>query len=58
MLESVGADDHAIVTVPNYQSLESVTLSTGAEVSPLRLRVEDDGADRRPRRRLIASRAR
>jgi aspartate/methionine/tyrosine aminotransferase len=41
MLESVGANDHAIVTVPNYQSMESVTLVTGAEVSALKLRPED-----------------
>jgi aspartate/methionine/tyrosine aminotransferase len=35
--ELVGPGDHAVVTVPNYQSMESVTLSTGAEVSGLRL---------------------
>ena len=35
--ELVGPGDHAVVTVPNYQSMESVTLATGAEVSGLRL---------------------
>jgi aspartate/methionine/tyrosine aminotransferase len=33
----VGTGDHAIVTVPNYQSMESVTIATGAEVSGLPL---------------------
>jgi aspartate/methionine/tyrosine aminotransferase len=28
----VGPGDHAIITVPNYQSMESVTIATGAEV--------------------------
>jgi len=36
--ELVGPGEHAIVTVPNYQSMESVTLATGAEVSGLALR--------------------
>jgi aspartate/methionine/tyrosine aminotransferase len=31
----VEAGDHAIVTVPNYQSMESVTIATGADVSGL-----------------------
>ena len=31
--ELVGPGDHAIVTVPNYQSMETLTLRTGAEVS-------------------------
>ena len=31
----VGRGDHAIVTVPNYQSMESVPISTGADVSGL-----------------------
>jgi len=35
--ELAGPGDHAVVTVPNYQSMESVTLATGAEVSGLRL---------------------
>jgi aspartate/methionine/tyrosine aminotransferase len=29
----VGPGDHAIVSVPNYQSMESVTIATGAEVT-------------------------
>lgn len=33
----VGPGDHAIVTVPNYQSMESVTIATGADVSGLAL---------------------
>ena len=35
--ELVGPGDHAVVTVPNYQSMETVTLATGAEVSGLAL---------------------
>ena len=31
--ELVGPGDHAVVTVPNYQSMETLTLRTGAEVS-------------------------
>ena len=42
--ELVGPGDHAVVTVPNYQSMESVTLATGAEVSGLALRPEDGWA--------------
>lgn len=38
MQELVGPGDHAVLTVPNYQSMESVTVATGAEVSGLRLR--------------------
>jgi aspartate/methionine/tyrosine aminotransferase len=37
MQELVGPGGHAIVTVPNYQSMESVTLATGASVSGLPL---------------------
>lgn len=33
----VGPGDHAIVTVPNYQSLESVTIASGADVDGLPL---------------------
>lgn len=33
----VGRGDHAIVSVPNYQSMESVTIATGADVSGLPL---------------------
>ena len=35
--ELVGPGDHALVAVPNYQSMESVTVATGAEVSGLPL---------------------
>jgi aspartate/methionine/tyrosine aminotransferase len=38
--ELVGPGDHAVVTVPCYQSMETVTLATGAEVSPLLMRRE------------------
>jgi aspartate/methionine/tyrosine aminotransferase len=44
MQELVGPGGHAIVTVPNYQSMESVTLATGAAVSGLPLRPEDGWA--------------
>jgi aspartate/methionine/tyrosine aminotransferase len=40
--ELAGPGDHAIVTVPNYQSTESVPLASGAEVSGLLLRAEND----------------
>jgi aspartate/methionine/tyrosine aminotransferase len=33
MEELIGPGDHAIVTVPNYQSMESVAIATGADVS-------------------------
>ena len=33
MQELVGPGDHAVVTVPCYQAMETVTLATGAEVS-------------------------
>jgi aspartate/methionine/tyrosine aminotransferase len=39
--ELVGPGDHAILTVPNYQSMESVTLATGAAVDGLLLRPDD-----------------
>jgi aspartate/methionine/tyrosine aminotransferase len=39
--ELAGPDDHAIVTVPNYQSTESIPLAAGAEVSGLVLRPEN-----------------
>jgi aspartate/methionine/tyrosine aminotransferase len=42
--ELVGPGDHAIVTVPNYQSTESLPRATGAAVSGLSLRPEDDWA--------------
>jgi aspartate/methionine/tyrosine aminotransferase len=40
MQELVGPGDHAVLTVPNYQSMESVTVATGAEVSGIALRPE------------------
>jgi len=40
MQELVGPGEHAVVTVPNYQSMETVTLATGADVSPLLMRRE------------------
>jgi aspartate/methionine/tyrosine aminotransferase len=39
--ELAGPGDHAIVTVPNYQSTESVPLANGADVSGLLLRAEN-----------------
>ncbi|HXV96553.1 MAG TPA: aminotransferase class I/II-fold pyridoxal phosphate-dependent enzyme [Gaiellaceae bacterium] len=39
--ELVGPDDHAIVTVPNYQSTESIPLAAGADLSGLLLRAEN-----------------
>jgi aspartate/methionine/tyrosine aminotransferase len=44
MQELVGPGGHAVVTVPNYQSMESVTVATGAAVSGLSLRPEDGWA--------------
>jgi aspartate/methionine/tyrosine aminotransferase len=60
--ELAGPGDHAVVTVPNYQSMESVPVATGADVSGLALRPEDawaldvDALERllRPRTRLVA----
>jgi aspartate/methionine/tyrosine aminotransferase len=40
MQELVGPGDHAIVAVPCYQAMETVTLSTGADVTPLVMRPE------------------
>ena len=42
--ELVGPGDHAVVTVPNYQSMESVTIATGAEVDGLVLSPDDGWA--------------
>jgi aspartate/methionine/tyrosine aminotransferase len=42
--ELVGPGDHAVVTVPNYQSMESLPVATGADVSGLALRPEDGWA--------------
>jgi aspartate/methionine/tyrosine aminotransferase len=60
--ELLGPDDHAIVTVPNYQSMETLAISTGAAIDGLLLRPEEQWAldlDRlrqllRPNTRLIA----
>jgi len=60
--EAAGPGDHIVLTVPNYQSMESVALATGAQVSALTLVPEDGWAldlDRlrrvlRPTTRLIA----
>jgi aspartate/methionine/tyrosine aminotransferase len=37
LAELLGPGDHAIVTVPNYQAMESVPIATGAEVTGLPL---------------------
>lgn len=42
--ELAGPGDHALVAVPCYQSMETVTLATGAEVTPLPLRPENGWA--------------
>ena len=60
--ELVGPGEHAVVTVPNYQSMESLTVATGAAVDGLVLRPEDgwaldlDELERRlrPETRLVA----
>ena len=44
MQELVGPGDHAVVTVPCYQSMETVTLATGADVSALLMRRENGWA--------------
>jgi aspartate/methionine/tyrosine aminotransferase len=62
LAELVGPGEHAIVTVPNYQSMESVTRATGADLDGLVLRPEDgwaldlDAVERllRPDTRLVA----
>ena len=38
MQEAAGPGDHVVVTVPNYQSMETLAVATGAEVSGLALR--------------------
>jgi aspartate/methionine/tyrosine aminotransferase len=60
--ELVGPGEHAVVTVPNYQSMESLTVATGAAIDGLVLRPEDgwaldlDALERllRPETRLVA----
>jgi aspartate/methionine/tyrosine aminotransferase len=42
--ELVAPGDHAVVTVPCYQSMETVTLATGADVSALLVRRENGWA--------------
>ena len=42
--ELVGPGEHAVVTVPNYQSMESVTIATGADVDGLVLSPDDGWA--------------
>jgi aspartate/methionine/tyrosine aminotransferase len=42
--ELVGPGDHAVVTVPNYQSMESLLVAAGADVSGVLLRGEDGWA--------------
>ena len=62
MLALLGPDDHAIVTVPNYQSMESVPVSICSSVSGVALRPENGWAldlddvrvALRPNTRLIA----
>jgi len=44
MQELVGPGGHAVVTVPNYQSMESLPVATGAAVSGLALRPEESWA--------------
>ncbi len=44
MQEAAGPGDHIILTVPNYQSMESVALATGAQVSGLVLKPEQHWA--------------
>lgn len=44
MQELAGPGDHAVVTVPCYQSMETVTLAAGAEVSALLMRRENGWA--------------
>ena len=39
--EAAGPGDHIVLTVPNYQSMETVALATGAQVSGLVLRPEN-----------------
>ena len=41
MQELAGPGDHAVITVPCYQAMETVTLATGAEVSALAPRREN-----------------
>ena len=42
--ELLAPGDHAVVTVPNYQSMESLAIATGAEVDGLVLRADEGWA--------------
>jgi len=44
MQELVGPGDHAVVTVPCYQAMETVTVATGADVSGLLMRRQNGWA--------------
>jgi aspartate/methionine/tyrosine aminotransferase len=56
MQELVGPGEHAVVTVPCYQAMETVTVATGADVSALVPRREDGWAlDLDELRRLLRS---
>lgn len=62
MLALLGPDDHAIITVPNYQSMETLPVSLCRQVSGVPLRAENNWAldiedvkkALRPNTRLIA----
>ena len=62
MLALLGPDDHAIITVPNYQSMETLPVSLCKQVSGVPLRAENNWAldiedvkkALRPNTRLIA----
>lgn len=62
MLALLGTDDHAIVTVPNYQSMETLPVTIAGSVTGVALRAEnrwqldldDVRAALRPETRLIA----
>jgi aspartate/methionine/tyrosine aminotransferase len=62
MVALLGPDDHAIVTVPNYQSMETLPVAIAASVSGVPLRPENDWqldisdvrAALKPNTRLIA----
>jgi len=51
--ELVSAGEHALVTVPNYQSMESLAVATGAEVEGIALRIDDGSFDLRELVRLL-----
>jgi aspartate/methionine/tyrosine aminotransferase len=49
-----GAGDHVVVTVPNYQALETVPLVGGVEVTGVQLDLDAVRAALRPNTRLVA----